>query len=721
MPNEGGEVYRLRAILGRILPLAIAATACGLLIGCASTPRGDETIKPTNGEQVAGEPDRSQRGTGLATGDLPKSQVSETKEDRLQYRGVKRGKLPSSDKPQRLFLVDTLQLNFVNADAADVVRALINDVFGEPVAIAQGVSARITLTSPEAIPTRQALQNLDDVLAASGLTLIEGEAGFLLSPLTQARGRTAGIDQEVGFTKTLIRIENTTPSAVVRLAQAFKPTTIEATAEDEAGVVIVEGPKGQVQTFVRTLQGFDLPSLNDSVFGMFSLRHADASSLAEELEAILPNTARGAADLITVIPLPRLNQIFVLTTTSTQFKETAQWIERLDQPAEGDERRLYYYTVQNAPANQLATQLAAAYQTSSNIGLSRGNSSSPNNIAPSTGSRSSAPGTRQNIRTPRSSSNTFPSVGGNANGLSIVSDELNNGLIIRATGSEYRDLLSLLERMDVLAPQVLIEATIAEVTLTDDLQYGVRWFLEDGKAQGFFPARAAEDASSTGSGPPDLFAPVAERFNFNYVAGPNAGIAIDALASVTDVEVISAPSIMVQNNQTANLQVGDQVPIITQSSQGVANPDAPIVSNVQLVDTGIILQVKPRINASGVVVLEVEQEVSDAVQTITSGIDSPTIQQRQFTSTIAVRDGGTVILGGLIRESRTDNDAGLPVLRRIPILGNLFKSRSNNRRRTELIIFLKPRIIRNDTQAQEALDEFQQRLEFLNYDSKGSD
>ncbi len=705
-------MYQSKTTVERITPIIAVSIGFGSLLGCASTPATTERSDPqTIAENLAAAPvpppvDEPTDDDAITAG-TPRDKAF-IPPDRLQYQGTRYGRLPRNGRAGRLFLVDTLQLNFVNANAADVVRALINDALGEPVAVAQGVNATITLTSPQPIPTRQALQNLDNVLAASGLALIEEEAGFLLSPLNQASGRTSGVDQEFGFTKTLIRIENTTPSAVVRLAQAFTPATVQVTAEDEAGVVIVEGPRGQVESLRATLKGFDLPSLSNSVFGMFRLRHADAAALAAELDAILPNTAGGAADLITIIPLPRLNQLFVLTTTDAQFRETTRWIERLDQPAEGDERRLYYYTVQNAPADQLATQLEAAYRLAPSGGFSGG----------TTGTASPVDGRRSNPRTSatpgtqaRAAGNFFG--GGRQDGLSIVADELNNALIIRATGGEYRDLLSLIERMDVLPPQVLIEATIAEVTLTDDLQYGVRWFLEDGRTQAFFPARASDDDASADSGPPDLFAPVAERFNFNYVAGPNAGVAIDALASVTDVNVISAPSIMVQNNQTANLQVGDQVPIITQSATGVNDPNAPIVSTVQLVDTGIILQVKPRINASDMVVLEVEQEVSDAIQTLTSGIDSPTIQQRQFTSTVAVRNGGTVILGGLIRESQSENDSGVPVLRRAPVLGNLFKSRSNNRRRTELIIFLTPKIIRNDSQAQEALETFQQRLQAL--------
>ncbi|MEQ8936103.1 MAG: secretin N-terminal domain-containing protein, partial [Amphiplicatus sp.] len=276
-------------------------------------------------------------------------------------------------------------------------------------------------------------------------------------------------------------------------------------------------------------------------------------------------------------------------------------------------------------------------------------------------------------------------------GVSIATDVINNALLIRATDQEYREIVDLIEHMDVQSPQVLIEATIAEVTLNDNLSYGVRWFFEDDKSRVVF---SDNEAGSVG--------PVFPGFNYTYF-GTNVRAALDALGSVTDVTVLSAPSIMVLNNQTANLQVGDEVPIVTQQAQSVVDGDAPIVSTLQLRETGVILEVKPRINASDIVVLEISQEVSDVTETTTSGIDSPTIQQRRFTSTVAVTNNGTVALGGLIREVYSDNQSGVPLLKDVPVLGYAFKSREVRKRRTELVVFLTPRIIRTDDDARNAI------------------
>jgi general secretion pathway protein D len=245
--------------------------------------------------------------------------------------------------------------------------------------------------------------------------------------------------------------------------------------------------------------------------------------------------------------------------------------------------------------------------------------------------------------------------------------------------------------MDIPASQVLIEATIAEVTLREGLDYGVRWFFENAES------RVTLSDNSAGA-----VSPVFPGIGYTFIE-TDARVAIDALASVTDVTVLSAPSIMVLNNQTAHLQVGDEVPIVTQQAQSTIDQGAPIVSTLQLRETGVILDVKPRINASNIVTLEITQEVSDVTPTTTSGIDSPTIQQRKFTSTVAVRDKTTIALGGLIRESYTDGESGVPLLKDIPGLGYAFKSRNVEKRRAELVVFLTPRIIRNDEDAKEAI------------------
>ena len=646
----------------RASSLIIAALVCA----CATTGsrEGEARLEEASGAPgVTSLPDR----LAPQRGEDPPDELAEPS-DRLvfQSRQAAAGVRP---RPARSYRVETMQLNFVGVPAGELARLVINEALGEPVAVVGLADEPISLTAPRPVPTREAVAALTDALEAAGLRLAETGTGFLVTRLGEAedeRGTPAG-DVRV------IEIANTTPSALADLVRPVVPGEIELRPDDGRGVVVLSGAGPALDDVEAALRRFDAPRLSGRTYGLFALRNTQPDLLERELLSVLE--ASGSGSVIETIPLPRLGFLFVSARTQGRFEEVREWIARLDVPPSGDERTLHYYAVQNTPADVLANQLRAVF-----TGVTR-----------SASSEGAVPGPPER-RGQASGGVSSGSAGAGSSAISIVPDELNNGLIVMATEAEFRQARQLLERMDVLPPQVLIEATIAEVTLNDDLRFGVRWFFEEGKG-----AVVLSDAANGAVGP------VFPGLSATYFDGVDVGIAIDLLASVTEVSVLSAPSIMVQNNQTASLQVGDEVPIITQQAQAITAGDTPIISTVQLRSTGVLLDVKPRINASDMVVLEVQQEVSDVAPSRFSGVNTPTIQQRQFASTVSVRNGGTIALGGLIRETVTESDSGVPILRRLPVAGSLFRSQNDSRRRTELIVFLTPRIVRNPEQADDAL------------------
>jgi general secretion pathway protein D len=251
--------------------------------------------------------------------------------------------------------------------------------------------------------------------------------------------------------------------------------------------------------------------------------------------------------------------------------------------------------------------------------------------------------------------------------------------------------------------QVLIEATIAEVTLTNDLQYGLQWFFNQGSSK-FELSNAIRGIATA--------ADILPTFpGFNYVLGGNrARVVLSALAQLTRVDVVSAPQLLVLDHQTAALQVGDQVPIVSQSATNVITSTATIVNSVQYLNTGVVLEVTPRVNTSGLVTLDIDQSVSNATKTTSSGIDSPTISQRRVVTSVIVQDGETVALGGLILDNQTNDRQGIPVLSDIPIVGNLFRTTTKNTGRTELLVLLTPRIVRNAEGARSMTEELRNRM-----------
>jgi general secretion pathway protein D len=258
--------------------------------------------------------------------------------------------------------------------------------------------------------------------------------------------------------------------------------------------------------------------------------------------------------------------------------------------------------------------------------------------------------------------------------------------------------------------QVAIDVTIAEITLKDDLQYGVQYYLQNYRAP-TRRGRGATESSSIGFGLGD---PLARAFpGANFVLGTNDDpkIVLSALKTVTDVKVLSAPSLVVLDNQPAVLQVGDQVPIITQQATNVTTASPALVNSIERHDTGVILKVIPRVNANGVVNLDVSQEVS-AVATNDPAL-GPTISQRKVQSSVAVASGQTVLLGGLISSNQNNTRNGIPILSDLKGVGDLFAQTEKKNERTELIVFIRPQIIRNGVDAQLVAEELRSKLQTL--------
>jgi general secretion pathway protein D len=290
-----------------------------------------------------------------------------------------------------------------------------------------------------------------------------------------------------------------------------------------------------------------------------------------------------------------------------------------------------------------------------------------------------------------------------------VADPPNNALIITAKAQEYKEIEAVIKELDVLPLQVLIDATIAEVELTDDLKYGIKWYFQQGsmaESLGKPLADYAEKAAIAG----------ASATGFSYVlAGKDLRILLTAEAVKGKVNMLSSPSVMVLNNQEASMRVGDQVPILTGSVSNTINTNN-VVQAIQYRDTGVLLNVRPRVNSGGLVNMDIIQTVSNVKPKPTTGsdstteINSPTIAQRQIKSTVAVQDGDTLVLGGLIRENTANTKTGIPLLYELPIIGDLFGSTNMASTRSELVVLLTPRIVDSQVKGREISNEFRRKL-----------
>lgn len=621
-------------------------------------------------------------------------------------------------------------LNFVNADLVEVVDAVVAQSLGLNYVIDPAVTGQVTIRTTEQIPRAALLSVLENILAMNNAAMVLDDSLVTIVPRDAARG-LSGVTgrlrsgQPQGQAVYVIPLEHASAESVRGIAQSVLSPGRDIVVEPVRNYLMFSGTSREAQAVQDLVDALDVNQLAGRSFGLFPLEAASAEEVVDELSTVFPDAGDGGP--VRFLPVTRMNAILAVARDASYLEQSHAWIRRLDRANEGmvDGAQVYVYHVRNGRAGELAAMLGAVFgegapppaRESDRPGVAP--TLEPVTIAarePVLGVESDVGagpefdpelevGLQAAVDTRAGAAQQV--FGGAADSVvrdatghvaRFIPDERNNAVVMVATPRQYELAKATLDRLDIVPLQVLIEVTIAEVALNNDLRYGLQWFFESGDF--------ATTLSSFSSGAVSAVFP-----GFNAVFDSGAvRVVLNALAEVTDVKVISSPQLMVLDNQVARLHVGDQVPVATQQAVSVSDPLAPIVNTIQLIDTGVILEVTPRVNASGLVTLEVLQDVSDAVETITSDIDSPTIQQRTIQTTVAVSSGATVALGGLIRDRTEDGESGIPVLKDVPVLGNLFKTNEIASRRTELLILITPHVVRDTLEAQLVARELQDRL-----------
>ena len=602
-------------------------------------------------------------------------------------------------------------LNFADADLREVIRTMLQDSLETNYTIDPRIQGTVTLQTSRPLSRDQLLPTLEEILRLNGAAIVEAGSLFRIVPLEEAGRMAPNLSfndiRGRGLSVRVIPLRFVAASEIEGLLQAFSSVAGGTTVDSARNLVFVAGTRQELNNLSNLVSVLDVDWMKGMSFALKPLKSTGPETMIAELEQILLNpSGPDLANLLRFVSIERMNAVLVISKQPRYLDEALRWIARLDQGGT-DQQRLHVYYVQNRRAADLAEVLGQIFGVETSI-LGDTTSSLAPGLTPVT--LSSEPSLEGVPETEVAPSPGGPSgLGGGPSGRSatglgglgevrIIADTESNSLVTLASATDYRAVEAALKQLDILPLQVLIEATIAEVTLTDQLDFGLRWFFQEGNSEFSFSDLATNALSAAFPG-------------FNYVfQSSDARVALNALKKITDVNVLSAPSIVVLDNQTAKLEVGDQVPVTTRSSVSTTDADAPSVNEVDQRDTGVILTVTPRVNAGGLVILEVVQEVSDAIATTTSNIDSPTIQQRKLESTIAIQSGATVALGGLVRDRVEETVNGIPLLMDIPVLGNLFKARNDNKTRTELLVLLRPRVIRNSDDSRALTDELRRKL-----------
>ena len=670
-----------------------------------------------------------------------------------------------------------ITFNFENQPIQAVVQAILGALLKENYTIAPNVTGNVTFSTSRPITSEQAMPILEMLLAWTNNALVRKEGRYEVLPVKDAipgnlTPRIAPPNIAKGYEVRVFPLKYISATEMQKLLKPFAKADAVVSADASRNMMIMAGTASELANYQRTIDVFDVDWLKGMSVGVYSLRNTDVTKVQPELDKIFGEAGQSPlAGMFRFIAMDSTNSIVVITSQPDYLKQAEQWVYRLDLGAGENGTQLYVYDVKNVKAVDLSDHLNAIYtgqvQQKSNTGnvapglraTTIGGVNSGNGIGGSIGGGSLAGNSLNSNRTSGSyggsttNGTNRTATGGvtgtgsglsttgtgtpNANGqkptdIRITAIEENNQLLVMATPGEWDSILAAIHRLDISPLQVQIEAKILEVTLSGDLEFGVQWWLgglinnttgqtnsttgyQYGQAfQGNQADRHRAALGGTGTFPTD-----SGQGLFYSFLNKNFQVALSALQTSGQTKILSAPSLVVMNNQQAQITVGTQVPILSTSILGLGTTDTTTglatntgIGQASYISTGVTLSITPRVNPGGLVYMDVDQE--DSVPGAPAANNpNPPISQRNLQTEVAVQSGDTVLLGGIIQDHTSDSKTGVPGLSSIPLLGGLFGNTSKTHDRTELIVLITPRVIVNSEDAREMTQEYEKKFESL--------
>lgn len=688
------------AVLCKVLSLSLVAA---LLTGCAGSLRqSDDAFSVTPSASSVADTRNTEHSSATNSVEQQAAKATAT-----VVTGTDSVVQMPERRPSISLSGDAVMLNFEQAPINEVIHTILGDTLALDYVIENQVPGEITLRTRSPVPREQLLPILESLLRNNNVLMVRGPNDrFFISGSPNIRSTIPRFDSAPGqgFSNVIVPLQYI---GALEMAEILKPVAQEdafVRVDEGRNLLILAGTQLQLEGWLDIVATFDVDQLAGMSVGIFPLVNATVQELSIELELIISSELEeaGLAGLVNILPVERLNSILVVSPRAHYVNTVGEWVKRLDSiDILATEPTLHVYSVRNGDASQLSSLLGTIFG-----GSSSGASSA----------RSTAPGLTQT--TSGGAAGQSPSGGGRGgsgnastlnlgDGVKVVSDDYNNSLLVYATTLEYQKIERVLTKLDVVATQVLIEASIVEVTLVDDLEYGLEWAFSNNLGGG-----------DTGTGLLNLgtgdIGPAAPGFSYTITnSATQVKAVLNALAQESLVNVISTPSVMVLDNHTANIHVGQQQPI--QSSSTITN-GGNVQNSITYKDTGVKLQVTPSVNDGGLVTMEVDQSVTD-VGVIDAATNQRSFLERNVTSKVAVRSGESVVLGGLIRDNDSVGKNGIPLLMDIPVIGSLFSTTTNTNTRTELLVFITPRVLESEQDLRDINREMRQRMKGLkNYE-----
>lgn len=742
-----------------------------LLAGCATAPVPKSSAVATELAPTPPSPNIAQRieqhddesPIQIKTDDKAHGHKAEVEAGSGKFIDEQAARVPVTARPAP---EGQVTFNFENQPIQAVVQAILGSLLKENYTVAPNVTGNVTFSTSRPITPEQAMPILEMLLAWTNNTLVHKEGRYEVLPVKDAipgnlTPRIAPPNIAQGYEVRVYPLKYIAATEMQKLLKPYAKADAVVSADNARNMIVMAGTASELTNYQRTIEVFDVDWLKGMSVGVYSLRNTDVAKIMPELDKVFGATGESPlAGMFRFIPMDSTNSIIVITPQPEYLKQAETWLYRLDLGVGENGIQLYVYDVKNVKAVDLSDHLNAIFtgRTTTTKSSSSGNvapGARPVNIgglgggiggsggglggansAMSVQAKSLSANTNAGSNLSTTGSGTPTAAGQKETDIRITAIEENNQLLVMATPGEWDSILSAIHRLDISPLQVQIETRILEVTLTGNLQYGVQWWLAglintNSSSTGYTYDPAFQgnvgDRHRLSLGASAGAAPTSNGGLFYSFLNKNMQVALNALQTSGNTKILSAPSMVVLNNQEAQINVGQQIPILSTSIVGVSglnsgvntNTSASAFSNTGIgstsyINTGVTLDVKPRVNPGGLVYMDVSQEVSSAgaiPANSTSG--NPPINQRQLQTQIAVQSGQTVLLGGLISENDNTSTSGLPLLSSIPILGKLFGSTNRERDRQEIIVLITPRVIYNSDEAVEVTGEYEKKFESL--------
>ncbi len=602
----------------------------------------------------------------------------------------------------------SFSLDFVNISVEEFVSIVFSEMLEKNYSLDDTIKGNVTVQTRGEINSSQLLSIVESVLASKNAVMVSLRNHFELIPISKAKNYSfkpelySARNIKPGYRMVIVPVHYVNPADLKPILESVAPGAGHLKIDKERRAIVITGSEREISNVVDAVQIFDVSWLESKSIALLPVKNAQASVIKKEIDKIL--TSQNKAHDIVLDTFERFNALLVVTQHKKEIEAVKGWLEILDIQVPTADTQLFVYEVQNRKASELAEILNGIF----NEGAGDITDTNAGTVSKTASNKEVVVTNKKVVKTTTTTqkSHDVP--------LKIVADESNNAIIILAKESEYKNIKAVIKSLDVLPLQVLIEVSIVEVTLTDELTYGLEWYLKHNGISDKYDADTTLDVNA-GEG----IGAIAPGFSV-LLSGTGSLVqaVFNTLASESKLNVISSPSLMALDNHTATIRVGDQQPVQVASAKSTNND--VLTQSIEYKSTGVLLSVTPRVNAGGLVTMELSQEVTD-IGSIDDATGQRSFLQRNINSTVAVQNGRTIVLGGLITENTVNAESGVPGIHNWPIIGGLFGKTANSKTKRELIVLITPRVIFNHENATQATQEYAQKMELLKTSLQGAE